>query len=709
MGGLFGGNSGVCSSEFQGGRIADSRFCNKILKLKTKSCTEQRTVTVDRKDAWICQEENSDYKGSCTSSVGQSCNWQDGGSCLRHKVQVSGAFPIPSMNPQWNQSGSYVSWGLWPHHTSYSLCTVSHHRYTVTVNDLTELNQFHLSHITGFPFGQIKANGHVIATIANGAIRNDLHGGLWESSGNVYVGGAHVGYCSVGNNVNAWTSIDLRSFLQKQDVYLNSSLGSQYVGGWAKSGQVTLDLHTISYWAPLPFFGLSVSGRCCSHLNPVYNAACPPANPNDVCTSTGTACTQTGNTTLAGFNIRGGCRSTVTNTLCKRAEPLGDCRVLKQYEEPGTGEPSRGKCRVRETECIQVDGGECSKTSKIYDCLNGPIEADPATLIDRQFVNFQEVITNDCGDLTGCTVTSSTDVEGGATKTINGLDVTRVWWERDKEYSCKNPDFEDSCGPLEADQLCTQANETCLAWDDETGECSYAEREFQCKGDGSFTTSCEPINACIGENCTTVEQEPSPDFAKSAAWLNVLDRMAKDAACEADTGSVPSWFLSASNATCKDGSIPTVELFKGTARYCGYNGIASCCNDDGWDDCQPTEIALRGHKASGTAVYTGSRCAERTWYGLCIWRKKHYCTYDSKMAMVFQREVNKQTGAQFSQEACPGLSIYDLEQLDFDQIDLTDLFGHVSGNVENLVAEELQDRLSTRMGVFELDVKNNLQ
>ncbi len=89
-----------------------------------------------------------------------------------------------------------------------------------------------------------------------------------------------------------------------------------------------------------------------------------------------------------------------------------------------------------------------------------------------------------------------------------------------------------------------------------------------------------------------------------------------------------------------------VKLFGGVNRKCkvGALGYMNCCKDSGWangilDSCSESELALIDRIQAKAAVYIGTYCSRKV-LGVCVSKRRSYCTFNSQLAMVFQKEIH---------------------------------------------------------------------
>lgn len=446
----------------------------------------------------------------------------------------------------------------------------------------------------------------------------------------------------------------------------------------------------------------------------------------DECSFNEQTCIETGDVVVDGVTLHDVCIEAVRSETCIEPNPTNSCVGLERRVpiviDPQSTEGSSGSnaiadgtCELKQEQCLQTLSGSCVRTEKIYQCWNGPENAGAAELVERRFVNFNEIITPDCeeyDDNPNCTLTGTTVLEGHETRLINALDVTRSWWRRERSFDCTPEGYTDTCGPLVNNQLCEQGDITCLHWNEE-GRCVYREISFQCESGASFNASCEAINVCVGDNCEGIEQEASQDYPVAATWLNFLDKLSDNNTCDLDMVDPESGFDESDGISVDDcendvfsGGHVEPEVFGGEFMACRRD-ISNCCSRDDLG-CSAQEAELRYRRQAGATHFLFSRCTQR-FLGICTRVHEYYCVYDSKFARVFQEQADLQTGIQFtSTPRCIALTIQQLEQLDITEMDLTEVFGDMLDQTEEPIEALVIDRLSEEMGVFQLDVEETM-
>lgn len=422
------------------------------------------------------------------------------------------------------------------------------------------------------------------------------------------------------------------------------------------------------------------------------------------CTTTSTSCSRNGTANVAGVAIPGACLEVTGQQTCTRP-PVDQCSNVRGFR-PASGE--NAYCREIENTCIRNVAGVCDKRRYRYECLNASMTMGQAVLENRQFENFQEDVDTTCnGNVSGsCELQSTSVIQGSQTRNINGLDVHRSWWERRQNFDCTPEAYDNTCGVLENNTHCTRRpDEACIGWD-EHGTCDYVEVAYDCDGSVTFEANCEAINVCVGDNCLGAEPEASEDFPMAAAWLTFLDETASDVSCSANVDLGFGDQDPTPPEECTGVYTPQdPAVFSGSKKACEYtNGIFNCCNGDGSGaTCGGEDVEVVQAVNTGRAHYLRTICKKKIIFGICVRRERQYCIYNSKFARVFQEQAHLQIGGRFDPYAaphCPPLTIEEMESLDMEAMDLSEVYGDMIDNADIPVEDILIDQLRRDLNNF---------
>ena len=174
-------------------------------------------------------------------------------------------------------------------------------------------------------------------------------------------------------------------------------------------------------------------------------------------------------------------------------------------------------------------------------------------------------------------------------------------------------------------------------------------------GDAGRGGSCGRVTYCVGAGCETVEPRANTGFARSASMLNMAVEMGGE---EFDRGSLR--FFTGGRRTC------TIK----------WGGLANCCKNSGilvgLGGCSASERELAEERSAGNTHYLGRYCSKKV-LGVCVRRKRAWCVFGSKLGRILQQQGRSQLGIGWG--SCRGLTVAEIERIDFDRIDLSEFTG----------------------------------
>lgn len=201
-------------------------------------------------------------------------------------------------------------------------------------------------------------------------------------------------------------------------------------------------------------------------------------------------------------------------------------------------------------------------------------------------------------------------------------------------------------------------------------------------GGGPTTIQCGSNFYCPDGLCDDLSaSQSSTDFGKATSWLGMLTQMGVDK--EPDP----------------------ITLFEGDIQRCTkwvFN-IKNCCSNDsgvlGAFGCTQGEILLLEKRKARLTHYVGQYCSKKTFFK-CLVRARSFCTFSSRFALIFQEQARPQLGLGWGgakHPDCRSLTIEEIQQVDFSQIDLSELYADMlnKANVASpgVVSQQIQDRI----------------
>ena len=394
----------------------------------------------------------------------------------------------------------------------------------------------------------------------------------------------------------------------------------------------------------------------------------------EICTVLSTTCTETGSVEFNGYVIDGVCitQSVVHECITERENDL--CGPLE----------ADSRCEFTTESCLENADGICVDFEKQYTCIDGELEYPDARLISRNALSINETWDySDCNipDQSQCTLEEQSCVEGEETRTINGFEFTRDCWRKEQIYSCSSNGDLNSCTYYEDNPDCTEVDETCLAFDN--GVCTHSEVRYSCAVEQTETIegNCVSDTVCIGDECTTYEDETDTNFTMAQAWLQFL------------------------HEASQDHDVDTDKIFTGRAMICRKKGFGwkNCCSGDGWGlggnlaACRDEEWELIAARTAKRTVYVASWCVQKI-FGYCISSRQLHCSFNSKIARIIHEQgrpmINRDFGGRYDPD-CDGLTVSELEFIDMEEIDLSEIVPDIDET--NLTSEEYLQAIMDRL------------
>ncbi|HUX79815.1 MAG TPA: conjugal transfer protein TraN [Alphaproteobacteria bacterium] len=343
--------------------------------------------------------------------------------------------------------------------------------------------------------------------------------------------------------------------------------------------------------------------------------------------------------------------------------------------------------------------------SRIYDYT-------PGRHVPENVQISPEVWTSDCGEMEektkkrACTLIQQICPKGretrvvmaatGPNSTLTSRQITRSCWRYELIYACAYPSA-NTCEALRK-STCEQIQSTCLQM--LGSECIEWQQTYRCS-----TRECpihaveEKGGASTGSFSLSPAETPPPppsnnDMPEAIAKLSIFQEI---------QGEIRD----------SQGNINSLQIFKGESRKCtiAFGNFKNCCtNGKGWgvsvhlSHCEAEEKDLATRQKNRLCIKIGTYCAEKA-LGVCIRKKKSYCCFPTKLARILHEQGRPQVGIGWGKPKhpeCRGFSIDELSRLDFDQLDLSELFSEildkimettqrttsvVSGNLSNRVSQ----------------------
>lgn len=93
--------------------------------------------------------------------------------------------------------------------------------------------------------------------------------------------------------------------------------------------------------------------------------------------------------------------------------------------------------------------------------------------------------------------------------------------------------------------------------------------------------------------------------------------------------------------------------------------------------CEQDEFTMNAQRALRNCAYVGSYCKSKV-LGQCIEERQAYCCFNSPLSRIIQQQVRPQLGKTFGtakQPQCDGILLSDIDNIDWQQVDLSEWLG----------------------------------
>lgn len=313
-----------------------------------------------------------------------------------------------------------------------------------------------------------------------------------------------------------------------------------------------------------------------------------------------------------------------------------------------------------------------------------PMAAERDTTTSQ--IVWNESCPFDKSQATAQTGTVCTDPGGTRTVHQNGRDYSQTadCWQYSDSYIVPVTSS-GNCSELEGNRNCTVSGRGCT--DSQNGTCMHEQDNYQCQV--TYTSEgqvCGGNYFCVSGDCGNTQPNGNNEFGQLVAELAAV------AAAGDDTKK----------------TAPDVRIFTGKAVSCrkAMAGFSNCCVDKGWGadvglaHCDSEEKAIGVAKEKKVIIKVGTYCGTRV-LGVCVQKKEGYCQFEGKLAKIFQEQGRlKQLNISFgdaSSPDCRGMTVDELQRINFDIIDYSDFYSEVQGNVQLPENQETIDRIKAKI------------
>jgi len=283
-----------------------------------------------------------------------------------------------------------------------------------------------------------------------------------------------------------------------------------------------------------------------------------------------------------------------------------------------------------------------------------------------------------------CSLTEEHCVSGAATKTFQGIPVTRSCWEYQDSFLCGAGSDTNTCQTYR-NQGCEQIGSVCENHND--SGCTLYQQSFRCpsKQCTDVGTICNGQTYCLSGDCVKQQKQADPDFQKGVTGISVVNAAAKNY-----------------NAASGD----QFPIFSGQVKSCNkdFLNFADCCSEDGWGvdlhlaQCDQEAKDLGDAKEKKLTVYIDSD--DDCILGVCS-HKKRYCVFPSKLARIIQESGRRDqlhvSFGNFDHPDCRGLTPAELGSLNFNQINFSEIYADITKNASVEDSGKLNQRVDSKV------------
>lgn len=275
--------------------------------------------------------------------------------------------------------------------------------------------------------------------------------------------------------------------------------------------------------------------------------------------------------------------------------------------------------------------------------------------------------------------------------------ITKPCWRYEYLYHCAYPSL-NSCASLR-ERSCEQIDSKCL---ENRGEvCIQWEQTYKCLSrvnNDKDKVSSGNILLPQGEKLSA--HIPNKDMGDAISKLSVLKEVQDEI-----------------RASTQD--INSLQIFKGDVGKCtiAFGNFKNCCvKQDGWGvslnlaGCNGEDKALAQKQKRKVCVKIGTYCAQKA-LGICIRKKKSFCCFPSKLSRIIHEQGRNQLNIGWGKPKrpeCRGFTVEELSRINFDQLDLHELFDEILAKTKNITQSTIgtiNRNFSNRVGQMSTDIK----
>lgn len=398
------------------------------------------------------------------------------------------------------------------------------------------------------------------------------------------------------------------------------------------------------------------------------------------------------------------CTSLKNNANCifvaeTQEEVTENIRFINGFDANGSSKNCfisyNSKCR--EISMDQVSWSSCVTS------FNNNVTASVSSLFPKPVVNVENLMRPDGRtNLSGCFGAGDDAYDQFVYADVTYVDIF-------ENYQCYT-DY--SVAPVESG--CTQSgDDLCINYvfdsnNSSKAVCTKKETYYLCPLTKTETT-CSAFSSAIEcsdqqyslPNISLENDNTTTDFGKSLALLGILDDI--NSIWSGKYGKCSYGWLKV--GTYSDTAVTTYVIGEDTRVYCNNcKGSGTFCFLLGTENGILDEKKSYEMSKKGLCHYLGTECTDRLNLiigSICLVNTRKYCCYDSKLARVLVEQSYLQLGKDWN-AGCNGLTIDDLNSLDFSTMDLSEIEDELANKI-NLQDSTITNQMQQTIGNFYQD------
>lgn len=274
----------------------------------------------------------------------------------------------------------------------------------------------------------------------------------------------------------------------------------------------------------------------------------------------------------------------------------------------------------------------------------------------------------------------------GTTGKTESRPITKACWRYEYVYQCNHPS-PNTCEALRR-STCEQMQSKCIQKIGE--ECVEWEQTYRCPVEVQ-DDELEPIadgGFDLPKGGTSVTYTANADMNDAISKLSIFEEIQNEMRVSPTADSI--------------------TVFRGQGRKCttAFAGFKNCCtNGKGWGvslnlaGCNGEERDLADRQRRRLCVTLGTYCAEKV-LGVCIRKKRSACCFPSKLSRILHEQGRSQLGIGWGDAEhpdCRGFTPEELARIDFDRLDLSEIFEEIAARAKQVTASVVKRNMSHKI------------